>query len=153
EMSPRKKQRATSKVSGYNEKEPQPPTTVVLPFGWATVNDDSTAPTIANLHDQLAPYALWIDGVGGYLVCLSHRVTLGQSLVDTLVIGPAEQLHVAAPDMTQPLILLRTKSGLSARWSGNMLISGKTYQERGPLEPGATLTTDQISLTLERKTH
>ena len=24
-------------------------------------------------------YVLWIDGVGGYLICLSHRVTLGQA--------------------------------------------------------------------------
>jgi hypothetical protein len=207
------------------------------------VKDEPTAPTIANLHDQLAPYALWIDGVGGYLVCLSHRVTLGQSLnktpvdialiadvsrhhatiqrdtegyfleairkvqingqatdkallrssdritlgsscqlqfwqpvpvstsarldlvsghrfaepvqavllmADTLVIGPQDQSHVAVPDMTQPLILFRTKNGLSARWTGNMLISGKSYQERGPLEAGATLATDQISLALER---
>ncbi len=207
------------------------------------MDDEPTAPTLANLHDQFAPYALWIDGVGGYLVCLSHRVTIGQSLVetpvdialiadvsrhhatiqrdtegyfleavrkvqingqptdkallrsgdritlgsscqlqfwqpapvstsarldmvsghrfaepvqavllmaDTLVIGPAEQSHVLAPEMTQPLILFRNKNGLAARWTGNMLISGKSYQERGPLEPGATLTTEQISLALER---
>jgi len=196
-----------------------------------------------NLHDLLRPATLWIDGVGGYLLCLSHRVTLGQALVetpvdialiadvsrhhatiqrdpegyflealrkvqingnatdkallrnadritlgnscqvqfwqpvpvstsarldmvsghrfaepvqavllmaDTLVIGPAIQSHVQVPDMTQPLILFRTKDGLAARWSGNLLIGGKTYQERGPLEAGATLSNEQISLTLER---
>jgi hypothetical protein len=52
--------------------------------------------------------------------------------------------------MTQPLILFRSKNGLAARWSGNLLISGTTYQERGPLEAGATLVTEQITLTLER---
>jgi hypothetical protein len=207
------------------------------------VSNEPTAPTIANLHDQLAAFALWIDGVGGYLVCLSHRVTLGQSQVDTpvdialiadvsrhhatiqrdpegyfleaarkvqingqtiektllrsgdritlgnscqvqfwqpvpvstsarldmvsghrfaepvqavilmadtLVIGPATQSHVMVPDMTQPLILFRTKSGLAARWAGNLTINGQTFQERGPLEPGATLVTEQISLALER---
>ena len=207
------------------------------------MNNEPTAPTMANLHDQLAPFALWIDGVGGYLVCLSHRVTLGQSQVDTpvdialiadvsrhhatiqrdpegyfleaarkvqingkaiektllrsgdritlgnscqvqfwqpvpvstsarldmvsghrfaepvqaailmadtLVIGPATQSHVSVPDMTQPLILFRTKSGLAARWAGNLTINGQTFQERGPLEPGATLVTEQISLALER---
>ena len=33
------------------------------------------------------PYVatLWIDGVGGYLLCLSHRVTLGQSLSESPV--------------------------------------------------------------------
>ena len=58
---------------------------MVLPFGCVAVTDEPTVPSIANLHDQLAPYALWIDGVGGYLVCLSHRVTLGQSLNETPV--------------------------------------------------------------------
>ena len=205
--------------------------------------NEPTAPTIASLHDQLAPYALWIDGVGGYLICLSHRLTLGQAQVeapvdialiadvsrhhatiqrdtegyfleavrkvqinglttdkallrssdritlggscqlqfwqpvpvstsarldmvsghrfaepvqavllmaDTLVIGPEMQSHIQVPDMTQPLILFRNKNGLAARWSGNMLISGKSYQERGPLEAGGTLTTEQITLALER---
>jgi FHA domain len=207
------------------------------------VASEPTAPTIANLHEQLASFALWIDGVGGYLVCLSHRVTLGQSQVDTpvdialiadvsrhhatiqrdpegyfleaarkvqinglaiektllrsgdritlgnscqvqfwqpvpvstsarldmvsghrfaepvqaallmadtLVIGPQAQSHVQVPDMTQPLILFRTKSGLAARWAGNLTINGHTHQERGPLEAGSTLATEQISLALER---
>jgi hypothetical protein len=71
-------------------------------------------------------------------------------MADTLVIGPMQQSHVVVLDMTQPLILYRNKNGLAARWAGNMQISGKTYQERGPLDAGATLTTEQISLTLER---
>lgn len=209
-------------------------------FGCDTVSSKQTAPTLASLHDQQATCTLWIDGVGGYLLCLSHRVTLGQTpvdialiadvsrqhatiqrdpegyflealrkvqvngtatdkalmrngdritlgnscqlqfwqpvpvstsarldmvsghrfaepvdavilMADTLVIGPETQSHVQVPDMTQPLILFRNKNGLAARWSGNMLIGGKTYQERGPLEPGATLTTEQVSLTLEKK--
>jgi hypothetical protein len=197
-----------------------------------------------NLHQQLLPLTLWIDGVGGYLLSLSHRVTLGQALVETpvdialiadvsrhhatiqrdpegyflealrkvqingnatdkallrnadritlgnscqlqfwqpvpvstsarldmvsghrfaepvqavllmaetLVIGPQAQSHVQVSDMTQPLILYRTKDGLAARWSGNLTIGGKTYQERGPLGAGQALSTEQISLTLERK--
>ena len=216
---------------------------VVLPFGWVAVANEPTAPTIANVHDQFTPYALWIDGVGGYLICLSHRVTLGQPQVespvdialiadvsrhhatiqrdtegyyleavrkvqinglpidkallrsadritlggscqlqfwqpvavstsarldmasghrfaepvqavllmaDTLVIGPGAQAHVEVPDMTQPLILFRSKAGLAARWPGNLMISGKPFQERGPLDSGATLATEQISLALER---
>lgn len=205
--------------------------------------DEPTTPTLANLQEQLAAFALWIDGVGGYLVCLSHRLTLGQSLVetpvdialladvsrhhatiqrdpegyfleavrkvqingqaidktllrngdritlgvscqvqfwqpvpvstsarldmvsghrfaepvqavilmaDTLVIGPETQSHIQVPDMTQPLILYRSKSGLAARWPGNLQINGQTHQERGPLDPGASLSNEQISLTLER---
>ena len=71
-------------------------------------------------------------------------------MADTLVIGPATQSHVMVPDMTQPLILFRTKSGLAAHWAGNLTINGQTFQERGPLEPGTTLVTEQISLALER---
>jgi hypothetical protein len=207
------------------------------------VTIEPTAPTRSTLQEQLASFALWIDGVGGYLVCLSHRLTLGQAnvevpmdialiadvsrhhatiqrdpegyfleavrkvqingqpvekamlrsgdritlgsscqlqfwqpapvstsarldmmsghrfaepvqavllMADTLVIGPTEQTHVQVPDMTQPLILYRTKNGLGVRWPGNLQINGHTLQERGPLEPGATVTTDQISLALER---
>jgi FHA domain-containing protein len=198
---------------------------------------------MASLHDQQATLVLWIDGVGGYLVCLSHRVTLGQALTDTpvdialiadvsrhhatiqrdpegyfleaprkvqingqqaekallrsgdritlgnscqlqfwqpvavstsarldmvsghrfaepvqgvilmadtLVIGPQTQAHVQAPDMTDSLILYRKKNGLAARWPGVLTINGTKYQERGPLDPGSTLVTDQISLALER---
>ncbi len=207
------------------------------------MSNEPTAPTLSYLHEQQAPFALWIDGVGGYLVCLSHRVTLGQALTenpvdigliadvsrhhatiqrdpegyfleavrkvqmngkkiekillrssdritlgnscqiqfwqpvpvstsarldivsghrfaepvqaailmaDTLVIGPATQSHVQVSDMTQPLILFRTKAGLAARWPGEMQIAGRAYKDRGPLEPGTTLATEQISLALER---
>jgi len=71
-------------------------------------------------------------------------------MADTLVIGPATQSHVTVPDMTQPLILFRTKNGLAVRWAGNLTINGQTFQERGPIEAGTTLTTEQISLALER---
>jgi hypothetical protein len=206
------------------------------------MTNEQTAPTLANLHEQLATFALWIDGVGGYLLSLSHRVTIGKAvadakvdvpliadvsrhhatiqrdpegyfleavrkvqvnavaidkallrsgdritlgscqlqfwqpapvstsarldlvsghrfaqpvqavllMADTLVIGPSPQSHVQVADMTQPLILYRGKAGLAARWAGNLQIGEKTYQERGPLEAGESLTTEQISLALER---
>lgn len=214
-----------------------------LSFGSTNVTDEPTAPTRAALQDQLAAFLLWIDGVGGYLVCLSHRLTIGQAnvqppvdlalladvsrhhatiqrdpegyfleavrkvqingkpiekallcsgdritlgnscqlqfqqpvavstsarldmmsghrfaepvqalllMADTLVIGPTNQSHVQVPDMTQPLILFRNKHGLAVRWSGSLQINGATHQERGPLEPGTTVTTEQITLALER---
>jgi hypothetical protein len=207
------------------------------------VSNEPTAPTLANLHEQQEPFALWIDGVGGYLVCLSHRVTLGQALTespvdialiadvsrhhatiqrdpegyfleavrkvqmngkpidktllrtgdritlgnscqlqfwqpvpvstsarldivsghrfaepvqaailmaDTLVIGPQTQSHIQVPDMTQPLILFRNKSGLAARWPGDLTINGRTHQGRGPLDAGSTLVNEEITLALER---
>ena len=207
------------------------------------MSNEPTAPTLRNLQDHLATLALWIDGVGGYLVCLSHRLTLGKAtpetkvdvafiadvsrhhatlqrdpegylleavrpvqvngvtitktllrsgdrvtlgnscqvqfwqpapvstsarldmvsghrfaqpvqavllMADTLVIGPSTQSHVQVADMTQPLILYRAKNGLAVRWNGNLQIAGETHQERGPLEPGSNLVTEQVSLTLER---
>jgi hypothetical protein len=210
------------------------------------VHTVSLEPTIHELPRSLeaaSQYLLWIDGVGGYLVCLSHRVTLGQAnpeslvdiplladvsrhhaslqrdpegyfleairkvqvngqptekvllrsadritlggscqmqfwqavpvsasarldlvsghrflhpvdsvllMADTLLIGPGPQAHVVMPDLTQPLVLYRNKTTLAARWSGNLVINGKTHQGKGDLLPGATLQTEQLTLALER---
>jgi hypothetical protein len=44
-------------------------------------------------------FLLWVDGVGGYLVCLGHRVTLGQATPDGYVDIPlyadVSRLHAA----------------------------------------------------------
>jgi FHA domain len=55
------------------------------PAGLAVTNEAPTVLTHSKHQEQLAPFALWIDGVGGYLVLLSHRVTLGQANVETPV--------------------------------------------------------------------
>src|SRR5436853_7395473 len=39
-------------------------------------------------RDPATQFLLWVDGVGGYLVCLSHRITLGQA-------NPAAPVDVA----------------------------------------------------------
>src|ERR1700730_3640884 len=52
------------------------------------VNTVSLEPTIHEIPRSLEPasqYLLWIDGVGGFLVCLSHRVTLGQANPESIV--------------------------------------------------------------------
>lgn len=48
--------------------------------------------------DPLPPrFFLWIDGVGGYLVCLGHRLTFGQALpearVDVPLVADVSRLH------------------------------------------------------------
>jgi hypothetical protein len=60
----------------------------------------SLEPTIHELPRTLEPasqYLLWIDGVGGYLLCLSHRVTLGQAnggaLVDIPLLADVSRHH------------------------------------------------------------
>jgi hypothetical protein len=187
-------------------------------------------------------FLLWIDGVGGYLVCLGNRITLGQAtpdapvdlplfadvsrihaavtrdsegyllqglratqvngrtverallrnndritlgnccqlqfrqavpvstsarldlvsghrlrvsvdgvllMSDTLLLGPGNQVHVQMPDLKQPLVLFRQKDGLGIRTGGTLKINGHTVQERGVLEPGATVVGDDFSLTVE----
>lgn len=204
---------------------------------------DATEQDLSGHREPATQYLLWVDGVGGYLVCLSHRVTLGQAsldplvdialladvsrhhatiqrdaegyfleavrrtavngqsaervflrsgdrvtlggscqvqfrqpvpvstsarldvvsghrfvlpvqaailMADTLVLGPHEHSHVLVPDLTQPLILYRTKQGLSARWTGVLHVGKKTFQERAPIEAGTTLSTEQVSLALDR---
>jgi hypothetical protein len=50
-------------------------------------------------QDALKSFYLWIDGVGGYLVCLGNRVTLGQatpeSTVDVPLMADVSRLHAA----------------------------------------------------------
>lgn len=60
----------------------------------------SLEPTIHEIPRSLEPatqYLLWIDGVGGFLVCLSHRVTLGQanpeSVVDIPLLADVSRHH------------------------------------------------------------
>ena len=60
-------------------------------------HETPTRPSPANLHEQFASFVLWIDGVGGYLVCLSHRVTLGhpqgETPVDVALIADISRHH------------------------------------------------------------
>lgn len=49
------------------------------------VTVDATEHDLSGQRDPGAQYLLWIDGIGGYLVCLSHRVTLGQASLDPVV--------------------------------------------------------------------
>jgi len=188
-------------------------------------------------------YLLWVDGVGGYLVCLGHRVTLGQAnpaapvdvalladvsrhhatiqrdtegysleavrkvklngqpaerallrsgeritlgnscqlqfwqpvpastsarldlvsghrfvqpvqavilMSDTLVLGPGTQGHIPVPELPQALIVYRNRGALAVRWPGALLIGSQTFQERAPLEPGTTVSTEHVSLALDR---
>jgi hypothetical protein len=194
------------------------------------------------VHETAQQYLLWVDGVGGYLVCLGNRVTFGQAtpennvdialfadisrlhaaltrdpegyllesyrpiqvngqpvdkallrsgdrvtlgaccqfqfhqpvpvstsarvdlvsghrlwlavdaillMADTLVLGSGLQVHVGLPELPSPLILYRQKDGLGVRHAGNLMVNGRPCGERCTLEPGATVSGDDFSLTLE----
>ena len=203
------------------------PVTVVTPLrtGGASARRKARRP------EPSQRFLLWIDGVGGYLVCLGNRVTFGQATPDGYVDvplvadvsrlhatltrdnggyvleamrpvqvngqpaekallrpgdrvtlgtscqlqfrqpvpverhGPARpgerpppaagggrraadgrhagararpQVHVAVPDLKQPVVLFRHKDGLGVRCPGAFLIDGQRCQERGLLRPTST---------------
>jgi hypothetical protein len=218
-------------------KAVEPPTIVGIPAS-PQVSPEREEPQAA----MGLQYHLWIDGVGGYLVCLGNRITIGQAtpestvdvplladvsrlhavvtrdsegyllqalrpaqvngrrvdktllrdgdrmtlgsccqmqfrqpvpvstsarldivsghrlrlavdgvllMADTLVLGPGFQAHVPMPELKQPLILFRQKNGLGLRTAAPVKINGQSVQERGVLEPGATVVGDDFSFTLE----
>jgi tetratricopeptide (TPR) repeat protein len=223
------------KVRSRAWKAVEPVTVVSAP---APRKEPAEAPAV----EPSARFLLWIDGVGGYLICLGNRVTLGQAtpettvdlplfadvsrlhaaltrdaegylleaqrpvqvngqtvlkallrsndrvtlgtccqlqfrqpvpvstsarldlasghrlrwpvdgvllMADTLVLGPGSQVHVAIPDLKAPVVLFRQKTGLGIRHAGQLSINGLPCRERGTLEPGATVTGEDFSLTLE----
>ena len=187
-------------------------------------------------------FLLWVDGVGGFLVCLGNRVTLGQAtpdayvdiplfadvsrvhaalnrdtegyvlegtravqinnqpadrallqsgdritlggscqiqfrqpvpvsasarldivsghrlpltvdgvilMADTLVLGPGLQVHVAMPDLGQPIVLYRQKEGLGVRYAGEFYVDGQLCRERGTLRPNSTVTSEDFAFAIE----
>jgi tetratricopeptide (TPR) repeat protein len=58
-------------------------------------------------------FLLWIDGVGGYLVCLGNRVTLGQATPDAYVDIPlyadVSRIHAALTRDTEGYVLEATR--------------------------------------------
>lgn len=79
-------------------------------------------------------FLLWVDGVGGYLVCLTPRVTLGQATAD----GPVDVPLFAE--------LSRLHAELTRDAEGYVLESGRDVQvngaaaKRAVLKPGDRLT-------------
>jgi hypothetical protein len=88
-----------------------------------------------------------IDLVSGHRLWLAVDAVL--LMADTLVLGSGAQAHVALPDLRSPLILFRLQDGLGVRYPGNFEVNGKPCRDRATLEPGATVSSDDFSLTLE----
>jgi hypothetical protein len=213
------------------------PATIAMSVPIASV---ATAPD--NADASLRRFLLWIDGVGGYLVCLAPRVTIGQAtpdgavdvplladisrlhaalsrdsegyllealrpvqvngspvgkallrandrvtlgsscqlqfrqpapvstsarldlvsghrfplsvdgvllMADTLLLGPGAQVHVAVPELKQPVVLFRQKDALALRWPGSFSIDGQRLQDRGTLTPRSTVSGEDLVFALE----
>jgi hypothetical protein len=217
-------------------------------LAWRTIEPQTIA-SLPRQEDKQAAheqpdkrFLLWVDGVGGFLVCLGNRVTLGQAtpdayvdiplfadvsrvhaavnrdaegylleatrslqvntrptdkallqsgdritlggscqiqfrqpvpvsasarldivsghrlplsvdgvllMADTLVLGSGTQVHVAMPDLQQPIVLYRQKEGLGVRYAGDLTIDGQQCHERGSLRPNSTVTGDDFAFAIE----
>jgi hypothetical protein len=69
----------------------------------------AAAPEPLPLPSSQRPLLLWVDGVGGYLVCLGNRVTIGQggpdACVDIALYADVSRLHAALTRDTEGYLL------------------------------------------------
>ncbi len=104
-------------------------------------------------------FLLWIDGVGGYLVCLGSRVTLGQATPDAYVDIPlfadVSRLHAALTrdaegyllEATRPLLVNGQPADKVLLQSGDRVTLGGScqLQFRQPVPVSASARLDLVS--------
>src|SRR5262245_52274758 len=114
---------------------------------WKVVEPDTTLPgesrppsaseialPIEDSGGQPRRLLLWIDGVGGYLICLTNRVTLGQATgdapVDVPLLADVSRMHAT---------LSRDAEGYLIEAARPVLVNGQP-QTRATLRPGDRVT-------------
>ncbi len=107
---------------------------------WKAIEPTTIAtPTLKN-HPAPQPvspanrFILWIDGVGGYLVCLSSRITIGQAGPDA-----AADIPLFADVGRQHLTLSRDGEGYSLESSKPIQVNNQVV-EKGLLKNGDRIT-------------
>jgi hypothetical protein len=92
----------------------------------STANDDRSGPT--------KRFLLWIDGVGGYLICLGNRVSFGQATaegsIDVPLLADVSRLHA---------VLQRDGEGYVIESSRALTVNGKPAG-KATLHPGDRVT-------------
>ncbi len=102
----------------------------------STPLQSSTASSLMSAAPASLPkrFLLWVDGVGGYLVCLSNRVTFGQATadgpVDVPLFADVSRLHAE---------LSRDGEGYVVESGKGVLVNGKGTT-RSVLAPGDRVT-------------
>jgi tetratricopeptide (TPR) repeat protein len=116
---------------------------------WKTIEPDSTLPgtpapevegastPLDSMRGPPKRLLLWIDGVGGYLLCLSNRVTFGQATgeapVDVPLFADVSRMHAT---------LNRDQEGYMIEAARPVLVNGQA-QTRALLQPGDRVTLGQ----------
>jgi hypothetical protein len=80
-------------------------------------------------------YMLWIDGVGGYLICLSKRITIGHANSD-----PALDLPILADLSSLHASLTRDEEGYILKAERATAVNGKPVEQSVLLQAGDRLT-------------
>jgi hypothetical protein len=100
-----------------------------------TVVVRSSAPQEAPKREASPRFLLWIDGVGGYLVCLASRVTIGQATpdgyVDVPLFADVSRVHAA---------LTRESEGYLLEAMRPVLVNGQ------PVEKALLRANDRVTL-------
>ena len=82
-----------------------------------------------------------------------HRLPLGVDgvllMAETLVLGAGPQVHVAVPDLKEPVVLFRHKDGLGLRHAGGLTVNGRKVPERTVLGPRAHVAGDDFAFAVE----
>jgi hypothetical protein len=90
---------------------------------------EKTAPNAANQR-----FLLWVDGIGGYLVCLGERVTIGQATPDIYV-----DIPLFADVSRQHAVLTRDAEGYLLEATRALQVNGHTA-EKALLQSGDRIT-------------
>lgn len=108
----------------------------------AVMTTSSTSPTQAA---QSSRYLLWIDGVGGYLLCVGERITIGGP-ADTSISPIDKGGHRGVADLTLLANLSRTHATISRAGEGYVFephgsasLGNRTIAEPTPLADGYTI--------------
>lgn len=105
--------------------------------GTPSPDDDGSATPLDSMRGPPKRLLLWIDGVGGFLICLSNRITFGQATggapVDVPLYADVSRMHAT---------LNRDAEGYVIEAARPVLVNGQP-QTRSLLRPGDRVTLGQ----------
>lgn len=97
------------------------------PVAYARPVDREVADATGNPHGR---FILWVDGIGGFLVCLNRVVTIGQAtpgtVVDIPIFGDLSRMHAT---------LVRDEEGYTLRSDREIYVNDKATKQ-SPLKNG-----------------
>jgi len=100
----------------------------------STESSDQLEP-VSPAFGALRRFVIWIDGVGGYLVCLSPRITLGQASangpVDVPLFADVSRLHAE---------IVRDGEGYIFESAHENVLNGEAILKRSLIRPGDRVT-------------